>query len=47
MNIIGVFTGSNEFFHCFPFSCGFIVYNNHVGYSRKAQTQRKVLPQMK
>jgi len=47
MNIIGVFTGNNEFFYCFPFSCGFIVYNNHVGYSLKVQTHRYVFPQMK
>jgi hypothetical protein len=35
------------FLHTKPLCCIFIVYNNHVGYSLNAQTQRKVLPQMK
>lgn len=36
-------TGSDDT-HRFPF---FVIYNNCVGYSRKAQTHRKVLPQIK
>jgi len=29
------------------FAAFFVIYNKQVGYSRKAQTQRNVLPQMK